>query len=502
MPLLVLALVATVVLPGLLDGGVVEPQPVVPTLLVAWVPCLLIAAAAFLAEWLAERGLERGRGGALHVLRMRLVTLQWLAVACQMVAVVGFGWLDLVRDWVGNVPVVDEAVALVPPLAAITACWWATSPMESLLRGHPRTEPLGWRRRGAIVLGQVRNQLALIGAPALLALGVSEAVELVVARLGPEGGLLALLATPTAILLLVVVAPTLMVRVLDTTSLEPGPLRRDLEQILADNRVRLRDIRVWRTGGTLFNGAVMGMLAPVRYLLLTDAVLASIPSEGLRAIVAHEVGHIRRRHLPWLVLVMAGTIGLCSLLAEPPARWIAAQIEPEFPPDPTFDRLAAAVGAPILAAEETRSEDRRAWAEIAAGVLVITSTILAFGWVSRRFERQADAFSAQYLSVVGATAVAGGGPRPTSPEQAVVTPAAVLAMCRALGQVADLNGVSPTAPSWRHGSIQWRQRHLVALVSQPILRLPIDRQVALIKWTGTVALVIVMSVEFVRRTAA
>lgn len=502
MPLLVLALVATVVLPGLLDGGVVESRPVVPTLLAAWVPCVLIAAAAFLAEWLAERGLERGRGGAIHVLRMRLIMLQWLAVACQAVAVAGFGWLDLVRDWVGNVPIVDEAVALLPPLAAITACWWATSPMESLLRGHPRTEPLGWRRRGSIVLGQVRNQLALIGAPALLALGVSEAVEMGVARWAPEGGLPAVLATPAAILLLVVLAPTLMVRVLDTTSLEPGPLRRELEQILADNGVRLRDIRVWRTGGTLFNGAVMGMVAPVRYLLLTDAVLASVPREGLRAIVAHEVGHIRRRHLPWLVLVMTGTVGMCGLLAEPPARWIAGQIEPEFPPDPGFDRLAAALGESVVAVEEARTEDRRAWAEITAGVLVIGATILAFGWVSRRFERQADAFSAQYLSVVGATAVAGGGPRPASPEQAVVTPAAVLAMCRALGQVADLNGVSPTAPSWRHGSIQWRQRHLVALVSQPILRLPIDRQVALIKWSAMLMLAIVVGVEFVRLTAA
>ncbi|MGA0175032.1 MAG: hypothetical protein ACO3NL_15510, partial [Phycisphaerales bacterium] len=93
---------------------------------------------------------------------------------------------------------------------------------------------------------------------------------------------------------------------------------------------------------------------------------------------------------------------------------------------------------------------------------------------------------------------AGAERRLKPPESALVTPRAVLAMCRALGRVAELNGVNPAAPSWRHGSIRWRQRHLVQIVSEPILALPIDRKVRRIKAAGIAILLLCVVIEGVR----
>ena len=43
--------------------------------------------------------------------------------------------------------------------------------------------------------------------------------------------------------------------------------------MLADNGVRMSRILVWRTGGVMLNGAVVGFVPAARYLLLTDAVI-------------------------------------------------------------------------------------------------------------------------------------------------------------------------------------------------------------------------------------
>ncbi len=68
-------------------------------------------------------------------------------------------------------------------------------------------------------------------------------------------------------------------------------------------------------------------------------------------------------------------------------------------------------------------------------------------------------------------------------------------MVGALQQVADLNYMSVTRRSWRHGSILWRQRYLQTLVGRPIDRLPIDRGVFWIKVAVIVGLILVVALS-------
>ncbi len=487
MSVLVLALIATVVLPRLFEPvpeGWVESLWASPDQLAiaaGVLPQVLVAIAAILAGRTAVRRLRQGRGGAPHRLRVQLRSLQWLAVLSQAIAVQFFGWLGAVRAAVGDLPGADELLALVPALAAIGSCWWAAHPMEKLLR-----PALAARRN--YVLGEFRNQLAILGVPALLAIATLEASDLLSSRfLDPESAL-GWMALPAAMLIVLVFSPVAMISVLDTTTLAAGTARRIVDDVLRDNGLSLRRVLIWKTGGTLLNGAVVGVLHPWRYLLLTDAVLNLMSVESLRAIVAHEVGHLRRRHLPWLVVVAAGILGASVLAAETAAATIAEAMRSD-----SDDSLLEAV----LAGEAPISS-HDALLEVALPVTV--AMLLAFvgvGWVSRRFERQADTFAVQYLSLSAMSE----GDGVVGPESAPVRASAVLAMCRALGRVAELNGVEPRTPSWRHGSIQSRQRHLVGLLGQPVRRLRIDRQIVAIKMAGVLLLAAVVAIEVLRSGA-
>jgi hypothetical protein len=115
---------------------------------------------------------------------------------------------------------------------------------------------------------------------------------------------------------------------------------------------------------------------------------------------------------------------------------------------------------------------------IADALLQLTFGFAVFGWVCRRFERQADTFAAQHLSGLGTESQA----------QASITPESVDAMRSALQTIANLNTVDPSRHSWRHGSIRWRQRYLQSIIGRPLLHLPIDRLVGRLKLAAAIVL--------------
>ena len=101
-----------------------------------------------------------------------------------------------------------------------------------------------------------------------------------------------------------------------------------------------------------------------------------------------------------------------------------------------------------------------------------------FGWVSRRFERQADTFAACHLSVAA------------EGDERRVTPEAAATVAGALGTIARMEPVRTRGPSWRHGSIAWRQAYLASIVGRPVDGLEIDRQVRRIKLAALAGLAV------------
>ncbi len=421
------------------------------------------------------RRLDRN-GSWREVERAEAVTtlVRVLGVLWHGVAVLGLGWLDAVRDVLGggrldawspppSEPgpsrwiVLDTLIAVAPLLLLLIGGWWSFYRIDRRLReavlireleaGSPVSPP---PTRTRYVLSAVRHQIGLVLIPIVLIAAWNGALDRVLPS-GPRGepwwGSIVRFAGIGGVLALM---PLVMRRVWDTVALGPGELRERLLAMCREQRVGVRELLVWRTDGAMINGAVMGFLAPARYILLTDALLERLPVRLVEAVTAHELGHVRRRHMLWLGINGIGAVMLAAGLVELGVR-----------------RVVHATQWP-------------SWVTLVAGGVSIGLGLLVFGFASRRFEWQADAFAVQHLS--RSVDQADAGPRRATAEAAA-------AMSGALEAVARLNHIPLHRFTWRHGSIADRRRRLAALVGHPLDRLKPDRDAGLIKLASLCMLV-------------
>jgi Zn-dependent protease with chaperone function len=426
-----------------------------------------IWALAQLLIWRQGKRLNRGQYRALERADRILTFSRVLGFLLHAFAVVGLGWLEAVRDGVGNLVLLDELLAAAPYLAMVVMGWWSMAPLERalreavLVRKLDRGEPVHpIPSRAGFVLGAARHQLAMVLAPLLLIMTWREVVELA-ARRGLLPGWLPLDALDFGgVIVAMVLMPLLLRRLWDTVALGPGPLRDSLVEMCRAHGVRVRELLLWRTHGMMMNGAVMGLIGPARYVMLTDALVDTLPPDQLRAVMAHELGHIRRWHMPWLFAAAGLSFGIGV--------------------------VGAGLGVGLLERYRPGLPDSEA-GQVLTLVLGLLAAVVAFGFVSRRFEWQADAFAVQHLS--------GHRPRRPGPAGVVVTPEAVRAMSGALEAVAVLNHIPRERFGWRHGSIAARQRRLERLVGRRADRLRADREALVVKLVTGAALAAVVVVS-------
>ncbi len=430
---------------------------------VTWVPVAVVLGVAWLGVGWCERRLAAGRTPRPILVAERITRFaRWIILAHYAAAVMFLGWLAAVRSAVGDLVLVDELIVILPPVVGALGTWWIHYPMERRLReallirqldlGRPIYPVLG---RGAYVLVQARLHLLLLLVPILIILGLIEIVDLAASGLteppGPKW--VTEVATLAVAAVVFVFSPLLARFVLALKPLSAGPIRDDLERMCRRHGVRLRQALVWDTYGSMINAAVMGLTGRLRYLLLTDALLETMSRPQVEAVMAHEVGHIRGHHMPWLVV--------CFLAA------MVAAVR-------VVETSLGLVGATSLELSPASAE----WLGLGATGTELVLALVAFGWVCRRFERQADAFAVQHLSTV------------EEAEPPRITAEAAGVMQSALDTIARLNSIAPTRPSWRHGSIAWRRAFLDSIVGRPVANLPIDVLVRRLKILAALILVV------------
>lgn len=438
-------------------------------------PTLVLVLAAWLVTALAIRRVDRtGDLRSLRAAEAAADLVPWLALANHAIACLVFNWVGTVRGFIGgDLVLIDEIIAVTPPLGALAASWWIHFPVVRRIRAAillrrfdegGSIHPLPTRR--GFVLLQFRLHVLLVLAPVLLIIGLGEVVDQFVPIDPATGGNLHLNegASLLAALGVLLIAPLLVRRLLTVKPLPPGETRDDLLAVCAGHGVRVRDVLLWQTHGTMINGAVMGFIGPLRYVLLTDALLESLRREQVLAVMAHEIGHVRRRHMPWLALGMFACLLAPMVLLEFGIIGLARLRPVDFPGlEDVLDGISLAVG--------------------------LAAAFTLFGWISRRFERQADTFAVQHLAGVrtARSAVNKGDHASAAPpsSEPIITTHAAGVMQSALEQVARLNAMNPRRRSWRHGSIRSRQRYLATLIGLPALHLPIDAQV---RWTKRLTL--------------
>ncbi|MDR3637765.1 MAG: M48 family metallopeptidase [Isosphaeraceae bacterium] len=412
----------------------------------------LLAVLARSLGWWVGRGVER-RGYVPSSLRRVYI---W---GTRAVAAFGLGfyacvlyflsWSDVVRSVLGgrDWPIASDALLLLPFLLTEVAAWWGLYAAERALRVARTGESVGLKRYLVLKGRQVAGLLL----PVFLVYSLGQDLAnryLPSATAAPwaQPAGLALMAA------LVLVASPLFLRLAwPTRPLAPGPLRDRLESLARRVGFRCTDILVWDTGNVLVNAGVTGTLPWFRYVFLSDALVENLPQQEVAAVFGHEIGHIAHRHLQSFGLFFLGTIGVMAVINGALDQYVLAGVTP------VLVQRYANLGSVL---------------ETTAGLLVLgVYFFVAFGLVSRRFERQADLFGCRAVSCGRAECpphrdVDGLSER--SPAQAAaVCPAGIRTFVSALTNVAALNGMGRDKPSWRHGSIARRVAFLESLEGRP-----------------------------------
>lgn len=431
-----------------------------------WGPALPFL--TLLVMWIAFHAFTRHAGTVIdrtgrlsplnraHAL-MTTVRITVLVVLFACVLWPGIAWADRVRAAVGDTILLDELIIVSPVLLVLVLTWWSIEPLErrvqdALFMRHAYDSAALYppQSRASWVWSQVRHQVLLVLIPISLVLAWGEATDAIPLwfHTSPDAWWIEALHW-LGIALVLFLTPLVLRFVWSTVQLGPGQLR---DQVLATchaYRVRVVGPLVWQTHGSLVNAAILGMFFPFRYLLLTDALLERLPREQLEVVLAHEVAHVRKRHMLWTAVAVFATVLSVGIAFEL-----------------TFRLL------PLLGIIETPIS-------LAAAVASITLGFLVFGLVSRRFEWDADAFATAHIA------------RMTN--DTTITPAAVNATVATLQSVAELNAIHPDRFSYRHGSIAARQTRVANLLDKPVDRLPIARQVIFIKVASAVLLALTLT---------
>jgi STE24 endopeptidase len=393
----------------------------------------------------------------------RLLVPAWMAVGVFLL-----GWKSLVigalsHTFLGRISVDFPGliVGCLPSFAAWMALWWAQFPADQALKEQniliqlnenlPFHPPPNFRTYFFVNL---RLQLLFTIAPALVLVLLHDVLSLILPPIfhhipviaDRQDVIEALISLPTFAVFLLF-SPEILRRVLQTERMPDCPLRRRLENIARRNGVGFRDVLLWKTRYQMGNAAVMGFVPRFRYVLLSDLLLETMTDEQIEAIFAHELGHVMHRHLYWLVAAMAALVLAISGPGEIAANALSALQRRIWLPDSV--QMGLLLGA-------------------ALGLFA-----LVFGYVSRKFERQADVFAARTIQRIydetasrmdSSDSTAQGHTRVldapatgmSSRRQSHVGPYGAEVFCSALERVAAINNIPIAARSWCHGSLAKR----------------------------------------------
>ncbi|MCP4119277.1 MAG: M48 family metalloprotease [Desulfobacteraceae bacterium] len=233
------------------------------------------------------------------------------------------------------------------------------------------------------------------------------------------------LSTPAGEILYVLVflfavatfGPVLIQKLWGCSSLEKGPIRERIEALCNAARLGYADILKWELfGGSMITAGVMGLVARFRYILVTPALVTLLSPPEIDAVIAHEIGHVKHRHIHFYLVFFAGYIACVYALFDPlfvliyymnPLSFLAsfAGIEPE------------------------------TWSTLVFSLILILLFLLyfrfGFGFFMRNFERQADTHVYSLLGSAGS-------------------------LINTFYKIARFSRTSPDRPNWHHFSISQR----------------------------------------------
>jgi Zn-dependent protease with chaperone function len=229
--------------------------------------------------------------------------------------------------------------------------------------------------------------------------------------------------------------PSLVVRLWGCKTLPDGSVRQSLEAFCARHGFRVGDFKLWPLlGGEMLTAGIMGILPGLRYILITRGLLSLLDREELEAVVAHEMGHVKRFHLPFYLLLFLSFFQVALSYHDLYVNLLS---------------FAILRSEPLLAmASKNDSVGMTLVSIVYMGPILLVLILFfrfIFGFFMRNSERQADLYA---LKVVG---------HPYT-------------LISSLEKIAHASGRIHDLPSWHHYSIRERTDFLWQSFQNP--RLP------------------------------
>lgn len=335
----------------------------------------------------------------------------------------------------GHIPTFQAVICMVLFTGYLAIVWWTSHTVYHRLYPSPLS-------RSGYVLSNISFAVPVL-LPWVILSGITdviyalplESVQRVLSS--TEGELIYVLVFLGAI---AVIGPAMIQKFWGCKPLPHGPTRSRIETICLKAGVPYRDIVEWPVfGGHMITAGVMGLVKRFRYILVTRALLSHLSPEELDAVIAHEVGHVRKNHLLFYLFFLTGYMLIAYALFDI-IVYLFLYSKPAY-------RLIYGGGY-----------DPASVAPIMLSLFMVVFFLIyfryIFGFFMRNFERQADA----YAFFMFGTA----------------TP-----LISTFQKIAYTSGQSADKPNWHHFSLRQRigflerceeDRRLVAVHNRKVTR--------------------------------
>jgi len=223
------------------------------------------------------------------------------------------------------------------------------------------------------------------------------------------------------LLAIAILGPLLIQKFWRCYPLEAGSDRQRVETICRRAGVKYADILYWPLfGGSMITAAVMGLVQKFRYILITRGLLQFLTPTEIDSVIAHEIGHIKHRHLLLYLVFFTGYLMLSYA---------------------GFDLLLPVVIyiTPLYRIIDYSGINPADFMSILYSLILIFTFIIyfrfIFGYFMRNFERQADIYVFSLFESANP-------------------------LISAFEKIALFSAQSPDKPNWHHFSISQRIGYL------------------------------------------
>ncbi len=109
------------------------------------------------------------------------------------------------------------------------------------------------------------------------------------------------------LIIFLIAGPVLIVRLWDCKPLPDGYLRSEILKFTDGEGIKFKEILSWNSlSRSLLTAGVLGYFPFFRYLLITPELIKILSTDEILAVVSHESGHVKRKHILYYMLLFIG----------------------------------------------------------------------------------------------------------------------------------------------------------------------------------------------------